>query len=86
MSLRGLISDCTTQLLGEVSNFLSIFFQSKRREAIKKRGKQNFGESIARGGKGLFMGIVDGVTGVATKPIEGAKEDGVGGFFKGISH
>jgi len=25
-----------------------------------------------------------GVTGVATKPIEGAKEEGVGGFFKGV--
>ena len=31
------------------------------------------------------MGVFDGVTGVATKPIEGAKEEGVGGFFKGIS-
>jgi vacuolar protein sorting-associated protein 13A/C len=30
------------------------------------------------------MGIFDGVTGVATKPIEGAREEGVGGFFKGI--
>jgi len=30
------------------------------------------------------MGIFDGVTGVATKPIEGAREEGVGGFFKGV--
>lgn len=59
-------------------------FQSKRREGIKKRGRQNFGESLARGGKGLVMGIFDGVTGVATKPIEGAREEGVGGFFKGV--
>ena len=59
-------------------------FQNKRREAIKKRGRQNFGESLARGGKGLVMGIFDGVTGVATKPLEGAKEEGVGGFFKGV--
>ena len=59
-------------------------FQTKRREGIKKRGRQNFGESLARGGKGLVMGIFDGVTGVATKPIEGAREEGVGGFFKGV--
>ena len=59
-------------------------FLNKRREAIKKRGNQNFRESLARSSKGLAMGIFEGVTGVATKPIEGAKEDGVGGFFKGV--
>ena len=59
-------------------------FQHKRREGIKKRGRQTLGESFARGGRGLVMGFVDGVTGVATKPIEGAKEEGVGGFFKGV--
>ena len=57
-------------------------FQNKRREAIKKRGNQSFGESMARSGKGLAMGIFEGVTGVATKPIEGAIEEGFGGFFK----
>lgn len=59
-------------------------FQKKRREAIKKRGTQNFGESLARSSKGLAMSVFEGVTGVATKPIEGAKEEGVGGFFKGV--
>lgn len=59
-------------------------FQNKRREAIKKRGNQNFRESLARNSKGLAMGIFEGVTGVATKPIEGAMEEGVGGFFKGV--
>ena len=44
-------------------------FQRKRRDAIKKRGKQNFGESLARSSKGLAMGIFEGVTGVAMKPI-----------------
>jgi vacuolar protein sorting-associated protein 13A/C len=28
--------------------------------------------------------VVDGVTGVFTKPFSGAKEEGVGGFFKGL--
>lgn len=30
------------------------------------------------------QGVFDGVTGVVTKPIEGAREGGVGGFFKGV--
>lgn len=37
---------------------------------------------MARGVKGLGMGIVDGVTGVVTKPIEGARQGGAGGFVK----
>ncbi len=59
-------------------------FQNKRRDAIKKRGRQTFGESFARGGRGLVMGFVDGVAGVAVKPYEGARDEGVGGFFKGV--
>lgn len=30
------------------------------------------------------QGVFDGVTGVFTKPIEGAREEGVEGFFKGL--
>ena len=33
----------------------------------------------------LVQGVFHGVTGVVTKPIEGAKHEGVGGFFKGIT-
>ncbi|XP_055373962.1 intermembrane lipid transfer protein Vps13 [Condylostylus longicornis] len=58
-------------------------YQRKRREALNKK-PANFQEQIARSGKGLVMGVVDGVTGVFTKPISGAKEEGVGGFFKGL--
>ena len=31
------------------------------------------------------QGVVHGVTGVVTKPVEGAKQEGVGGFFKGAT-
>ena len=30
-----------------------------------------------------LQGLVDGVSGVVRKPVEGAKQEGVGGFFKG---
>lgn len=58
-------------------------FQKKRREAMNKR-PTNVREGFARGGKGLVMGVVDGVTGIVRKPIEGAQKEGVEGFFKGI--
>lgn len=58
-------------------------YQKKRREALNKK-PANLQEGLARSGKGLVMGVFDGVTGVFTKPISGAKSDGVEGFFKGL--
>ncbi|KAF5289221.1 hypothetical protein FQR65_LT00109 [Abscondita terminalis] len=58
-------------------------YQHKRRDQINKP-PASVQEGIARGGKGLIMGVVDGVTGVFTKPISGAKDQGVEGFFKGM--
>ena len=61
-------------------NFSYFLLQSKRREGIKKRGRQNFGESLARGGKGLVMGIFDGVTGVG-KGVVGLVARPTGGII-----
>ncbi|ELU14385.1 hypothetical protein CAPTEDRAFT_224867 [Capitella teleta] len=58
-------------------------YQKKRREQMNKR-PADFKEGLARGGKGLVMGVVDGVTGIVRKPVEGAKQDGAAGFFKGV--
>ncbi|KAM8714231.1 hypothetical protein ACLKA7_014379 [Drosophila subpalustris] len=58
-------------------------YQRKRRQGMHNKPK-NFHEGLARSGKGLVMGFVDGVTGVVTKPVSGAREQGVEGFFKGL--
>uniref|UniRef100_A0A913HS02 Vacuolar protein sorting-associated protein 13A n=1 Tax=Strongyloides stercoralis TaxID=6248 RepID=A0A913HS02_STRER len=58
-------------------------YQRKRQEELNRR-PQTFGQGMARGVKGFGAGIIDGITGVATKPIEGAKEGGFGGFAKGV--
>lgn len=58
-------------------------YQRRRRDNINKP-PANLQEGLARSGKGLVMGVVDGVTGVFTKPIEGAREQGVEGFFRGL--
>ncbi|KAK9299460.1 hypothetical protein QLX08_007488 [Tetragonisca angustula] len=58
-------------------------YQRKRQEQLNKQ-PSNLQEGLARSGKGLVMGVVDGVTGVVLKPISGAKEEGVEGFFKGV--
>ncbi|TDG48268.1 hypothetical protein AWZ03_005223 [Drosophila navojoa] len=58
-------------------------YQKKRRRGMHNKPK-NFHEGLARSGKGLVMGFYDGVTGVVTKPVAGARDEGVEGFFKGL--
>nr|CAD7395131.1 unnamed protein product [Timema poppensis] len=58
-------------------------YQRKRREAMHQR-PANVQMGLARSGKGLVMGVVDGVSGVIMKPISGAREEGIEGFFKGV--
>ncbi|XP_062417925.1 intermembrane lipid transfer protein VPS13C isoform X5 [Pungitius pungitius] len=58
-------------------------YQQKRREEMN-RPPRDFGQSLAKGGKGLLKGVMGGVTGIVTKPVEGAKKEGAAGFFKGI--
>ncbi|TSM20261.1 Vacuolar protein sorting-associated protein 13C [Bagarius yarrelli] len=58
-------------------------YQQKRREEMNRPSK-DFGSSLAKGGKGLLKGVVGGVTGIVTKPVEGVKKEGAAGFFKGI--
>lgn len=58
-------------------------YQRKRQEQINKQ-PANLQEGLARSGKGLVMGVVDGISGVVLKPYSGAKQEGVEGFFKGF--
>lgn len=57
--------------------------KQERRQTMGKK-PVNVKEGLTRGGKGLFEGVVGGVTGIVTKPMEGAKEAGAAGFFKGL--
>ncbi|CDW52391.1 Vacuolar protein sorting associated protein 13A [Trichuris trichiura] len=58
-------------------------YQKRRQEMMNKR-PADLTSGIARGGTGAIMGVVDGVTGVFVKPIEGAREEGAIGFAKGL--
>ena len=60
-------------------------FMQKRRETIKRRAhNDNLAVGMARNTKELGMGFIGGISGVVMKPIEGARDEGVGGFFKGV--
>ncbi|KAH8253644.1 hypothetical protein KR032_006328 [Drosophila birchii] len=79
---------CFNRITGAMGKGLAVLtfdeeYQKKRRRGIHNKPK-NFHEGLARSSKGLVMGFVDGVTGVVTKPVSGAREQGVEGFFKGL--
>ena len=51
---------------------------------IRPQGKvDSFSSGMKEGGKGLFYGWWDGITGLATEPISGAQKEGPAGFAKG---
>ncbi|KAJ0228735.1 Vacuolar protein sorting-associated protein 13 [Hirschfeldia incana] len=58
------------------------FIQSRQRQESK--GVEDFGDIIREGGGALAKGLFRGVTGILTKPLEGAKSSGVEGFVSGF--
>jgi len=67
---------------------LALSFDDKFIEAKNTNDKvnqpKNVGEGIVKGFSSAGVSIWSGITGVVTKPVEGAKDEGFGGFFKGI--
>lgn len=56
----------------------------RRRRLDQNRRPDDIAEGLAQGGRDLVMGVYEGVTGIVTKPVAGAKEEGISGFFKGV--
>ncbi|OMO58553.1 hypothetical protein COLO4_34529 [Corchorus olitorius] len=57
------------------------FIQSRQRQ---EKGVEDLGDVIREGGGALAKGLFRGVTGILTKPLEGAKSSGVEGFVQGV--
>lgn len=51
---------------------------------MPKEWASNFGEHLVAGAEGVGRGFYRGITGVWKDPIKGAKENGFGGFAKGV--
>ncbi|CAN6447305.1 unnamed protein product [Victoria cruziana] len=59
------------------------FIQSRQRQGGKGT-VEDIGDVIREGGGALAKGLFRGVTGILTKPLEGAKSAGVEGFVQGV--
>ncbi|XP_047337153.1 uncharacterized protein LOC124940662 [Impatiens glandulifera] len=58
------------------------FIQSRQRQ--ENKGVEDIGDVIREGGGAFAKGLFRGVTGILTKPLEGAKASGVEGFVQGV--
>jgi vacuolar protein sorting-associated protein 13A/C len=58
------------------------FINSRQRQ--ENKGVEDIGDVIREGGGAFAKGLFRGVTGILTKPLEGAKASGVEGFVQGV--
>jgi len=77
------IGKVTGSLASGLSNLAMDDEYLAQREKGKLRRPKHVGEGVVQGVTSLFKGVGEGVTGVFTKPIEGAAKGGLMGFFKG---
>lgn len=59
-------------------------YQQKRRTERARNKPRHALSGVTAGVQSLYSGFKSGITGVVDKPLEGAKEGGIGGFFRGI--
>jgi hypothetical protein len=59
-------------------------FMREREERRAANQPVHAGRGVLLGGLSVARGIAQGITGVITEPVRGAREGGVGGFFQGL--
>lgn len=90
-SLMGQVVGGTADSLSLISSALgnTIAMLSFDKEYRKKREQRlevqsSFPRTLLHAGRTFVMGVVLGLSGVVVKPVAGAQQDGVEGFFRGI--
>jgi len=56
----------------------------RRRQANQRKKPKHFIDGAAQGAMALGRGVLDGITGIVLKPVEGVRRGGAIGLFKGI--
>jgi|LauGreDrversion4_2_1035121.scaffolds.fasta_scaffold379153_1 vacuolar protein sorting-associated protein 13A/C len=79
----------TSKVFSQVSKGLLLItsdgeFINKREQNVIQERPKNVVEGVGYGLKSIFKGVKSGISGVVTKPIQGAQNEGVKGFMKGM--
>jgi vacuolar protein sorting-associated protein 13A/C len=82
-------SDSLSKVTGSISKGLATAtmdkqFQDRRRMTRARNRPKHALYGVTAGANSLVSSVASGVGGLAKKPLEGAEQDGVAGFFKGV--
>jgi vacuolar protein sorting-associated protein 13A/C len=83
------VSDSFSKVTGSISKGLATAtmdkqFQDRRRMTRARNRPKHALYGVTAGASSLVSSVASGVGGLARKPLEGAEQDGVAGFFKGV--
>ena len=78
------VGAAVTKNVSLLSADASYIAERERRRQRFDAGAGGAGAGVVAGGTEIARGLVEGVGGIFTKPIEGAQEGGALGFFKGV--
>lgn len=88
MTAFSYVSDSVGLLSGEASSLINAIafdddYVARQRQIRNAKQIENIHDGVVEAGKSLVDGL-EGLTDVFTQPIEGAKQDGFGGFVRGV--
>ncbi|KAI9031000.1 hypothetical protein CLU79DRAFT_842748 [Phycomyces nitens] len=83
------VTDSFTKFTGSIGKGLSVAtmdrqYQDKRRQNMARNKPRHALVGVAQGANYFANSIASGMTGLVTRPIEGASKEGVSGFFTGF--
>lgn len=80
------VSDTLAKFTGSLGKGLSVATMDEKFQVnrLRRNRPRHAISGVADGATNLAKSITSGVSGIFTKPIEGAKAEGLGGFFKGL--
>ncbi|RKP03518.1 hypothetical protein CXG81DRAFT_9373 [Caulochytrium protostelioides] len=83
------LTDTFSKFTGSVSKGLAVVtlddeYQQRRRITHIRNRPSHAVYGVTNGAQSFARSVASGITGVVSKPFEGAERDGVGGFFKGL--
>lgn len=83
------LSNSAAKMTGTLSDGIGVAtfdqkYQQKRQKIRSDASSGGGSEHLFAGFRGLGHGVVGGFTSIITQPIQGARQEGFGGFFKGL--
>eukprot|EP00929_Paragymnodinium_shiwhaense_P071376 TRINITY_DN36299_c0_g1_i1.p1 TRINITY_DN36299_c0_g1~~TRINITY_DN36299_c0_g1_i1.p1 ORF type:complete len:2567 (+),score=549.68 TRINITY_DN36299_c0_g1_i1:191-7891(+) len=79
----GMFAGEAASLLGQLT--FDDEYIARQRQIREQKRISGFGDGMIEAGKSIAQGI-EGIADIWRKPAEGAKKDGVAGFFSGLAH